>query len=76
MSMKMSMNDDQLDQVTGGTIIPYAVSAGDWVTKGQLIGFLGATGQATGTHCHLEVFVDGGRVDPANYFSGITYYDC
>lgn len=29
MSIKMSMNDDQLDQVTGGTIIPYAVSAGD-----------------------------------------------
>ena len=54
----------------------YAVSAGDIVSKGQTIGYLGATGWATGTHCHLEVFVDGARVDPANYFSGITYYDC
>ncbi len=53
-----------------------AVSAGEWVSKGQLIGYLGSTGQSTGTHCHLEVFVDGARVDPANYFSGITYYDC
>ena len=53
-----------------------AVSVGDVVSKGQTIGYLGSTGWATGTHCHLEVFVEGGRVDPANYFSGITYYDC
>ena len=54
----------------------YAVSYGDTVTKGQTIGYLGSTGWATGTHCHLEVFVDGSRVDPANYFSGIEFYDC
>ena len=53
-----------------------AVSAGDYVSQGQTIGYLGATGRATGTHCHFEIFVNGGRVDPAAYFSGLTYYNC
>ena len=53
-----------------------AVSAGDYVSAGQTIGYLGATGRATGTHCHFEVFVGGSRVDPASYFSGLTYYNC
>ena len=53
-----------------------AVSVGDYVSQGQTIGYLGATGRATGTHCHYEVFVGGSRVDPAQYFSGISYYNC
>jgi len=53
-----------------------AVSVGDTVTQGQTIGYLGATGWATGTHCHFEIFINGGRVDPAGYFGGISYYDC
>lgn len=53
-----------------------AVSVGDYVSQGQTIGYLGATGRATGTHCHFEVFVGGSRVDPAQYFSGISYYNC
>lgn len=53
-----------------------AVSAGDYVSAGQTIGYLGATGRATGTHCHFEVFVGGSRVDPTSYFSGLTYYNC
>ena len=52
------------------------VSVGDYVSQGQTIGYLGATGRATGTHCHFEVFVGGSRVDPAQYFSGISYYNC
>ena len=47
-----------------------AVSRGDIVTQGQTIGYLGATGYATGTHCHVEVFVNGTRVNPANYLPG------
>ena len=47
-----------------------AVSAGETVSQGQTIGYLGRTGNATGTHCHLEVIIDGSRVDPLNYFSG------
>lgn len=53
-----------------------AVSSGQTVTQGQTIGYLGATGRATGTHCHFEVYVGDSRVDPAAYFSGMTYYNC
>lgn len=63
-------------QTLYGHMSGYAVSRGDTVSKGQTIGYLGSTGVATGTHCHLEVFVNGSRVDPAGYFSGIEYYDC
>ena len=53
-----------------------AVSYGDFVSQGQTIGYVGATGRATGTHLHFEVYVGDGRVDPAQYFSGMTYYNC
>ena len=53
-----------------------AVSSGQTVTQGQTVGYLGATGRATGTHLHFEVYVGEGRVDPASYFSGISYYNC
>ena len=53
-----------------------AVSQGAYVTQGQTIGYLGATGRATGTHCHFEIFVGDGRVDPASYFSGLSFYNC
>lgn len=54
----------------------FAVSAGDTVTQGQTIGYLGSTGWSTGTHCHLEILVNGSQVNPESYFSGITFYDC
>ena len=47
-----------------------AVSEGSTVGQGETIGYLGATGMATGTHCHLEVFVDGENVNPADYVGG------
>ena len=53
-----------------------AVSYGDKVTQGQTIGYLGSTGWSTGTHCHLEVYVNGSRTDPEAYFTGMTFYDC
>ena len=53
-----------------------AVSAGSSVSQGQTIGYLGATGRATGTHCHFEVFINGARTDPAQFFSGLSYYNC
>ena len=53
-----------------------AVGSGQDVSQGQTIGYLGATGRATGTHCHFEVFVNGDRTDPTQFFSGLTYYNC
>lgn len=53
-----------------------AVGSGSSVSQGQTIGYLGATGRATGTHCHFEVFVNGDRTDPAQFFSGLSYYNC
>ena len=47
-----------------------AVSQGTTVGQGDTIGYLGATGMATGTHCHVEVFVDGQNVDPSYYLGG------
>lgn len=43
------------------------VSAGQTVTKGQVIGTVGQTGNAYGYHLHLEVRVNGERVNPAGY---------
>jgi murein DD-endopeptidase MepM/ murein hydrolase activator NlpD len=50
-----------------------AVSAGQSVGRGDFIGRIGATGDATGPHCHFEVWIgpiwDGGyRVNPLAYF--------
>lgn len=53
-----------------------AVSKGDTVEQGQTIGYLGDTGRATGVHCHFEVRINGSTVDPAAYFTGLTYWNC
>ncbi|MGC8838577.1 MAG: peptidoglycan DD-metalloendopeptidase family protein [Anaerolineae bacterium] len=45
----------------------YAVSAGESVEKGQVIGEVGASGKATGPHLHLEFIVEGERKDPLQF---------
>ncbi|HUO53994.1 MAG TPA: M23 family metallopeptidase, partial [Rhodoblastus sp.] len=40
------------------------ISEGVHVTQGQIVGYLGASGLATGPHLHYEVIVNGHYVDP------------
>ncbi len=48
-----------------------AVAVGDRVAAGQPIGTVGATGNVTGPHLHLEIRPDGGDpVDPAEVLAG------
>ena len=44
------------------------VTTGQQVQAGKIIGYVGHTGRATGSHLHLEARVDGSRVDAMQYF--------
>ena len=48
-----------------------AVSEGQVVTAGQVIGYVGATGRATGPHLHLELAENGVPTDPAAAYPGL-----
>jgi murein DD-endopeptidase MepM/ murein hydrolase activator NlpD len=52
-----------------GHLSRIAVSAGQRVRKGDLIGYVGSTGRSTGPHLHYEVRVAGQAVDPTPYMT-------
>lgn len=57
----------------GGVVTRYAhmsriaVSVGQEVNRGELIGYVGSTGNSSGPHLHFEVIVNGSQLNPINY---------
>jgi murein DD-endopeptidase MepM/ murein hydrolase activator NlpD len=45
----------------------FAVQAGQSVSRGQSVGYVGCTGYCTGPHLHFEVRINGSPVDPMPY---------
>lgn len=58
-----------------GHMSSIAVSNGQAVSKGDTVGYVGSTGVSTGPHCHFEVWSGDSRIDPEQFFSGLTYSD-
>lgn len=48
----------------------YNVKRRQKVKRGDVIGYVGSTGRSVGPHLHYEIFKDGRRVNPLNYYSG------
>ncbi|MDR1857387.1 MAG: M23 family metallopeptidase [Desulfovibrio sp.] len=45
----------------------YVVKPGQWVKRGEVIGYIGMTGRTTGPHLHYEVRRNGVPVNPMRY---------
>lgn len=57
----------------GGIVTKYAhlqksvVKPGQWVKRGEVLGYVGMTGRTTGPHLHYEVRLNGVPVNPMRY---------
>jgi len=47
-----------------------AVARGTQVRRGQVVAYMGATGEATASHLHFEIWHNGMAVDPRGFLSG------
>jgi len=51
-----------------GHMFKIKARAGQRVTRGEVIGWVGSTGKSTGPHCHYEVIKNGNKIDPIYFF--------
>ena len=52
-----------------GHMTNYVVSDGQYVERGQVIGYVGSTGYSTGAHLHFTIYYNGATVNPMEYIS-------
>jgi murein DD-endopeptidase MepM/ murein hydrolase activator NlpD len=52
-----------------GHLSGFAAKAGAKIRRGDLVGYVGATGRATGPHLHYEILANGQLIDPFDFFS-------
>ena len=50
-----------------GHMSGFAVTAGQTVSRGEVVGYVGHTGRTTGNHVHYEVRINGTPVNPHKY---------
>ncbi len=48
----------------------YNVRVGQRVKRGDVIGFVGSTGRSEAPHLHYEIYKDGERINPINFYYG------
>ena len=60
------MSDGQQYSTLYGHMRSVATSAGKYVQQGELIGYVGSTGNSTGNHLHLEVWKGGSKANAVN----------
>lgn len=51
-----------------GHLRGYNCKAGQYVTKGSVIGYIGSTGASTGPHLHFTVFQGGSTINPLSLY--------
>ena len=60
------MSDGNTYSTLYGHMKSVATSAGKYVKQGELIGYVGSTGNSTGNHLHLEVWKGGSKANAVN----------
>ena len=65
-----TMSDGKAYSTLYGHMSRIAAKQGTYVSQGEIIGYVGSTGNSTGNHLHLEVWqgkTNAGRVNPRDY---------